>query len=226
MFSQDFKLHCECIDAFKMLINNQSLNILEILDLIFKWSLVRLADSGNTKFSINIFDFFAVLIVHLKDCQYKLWDFEAAVIVPLLCEKTGLNNHILKEKVKTLIKMVFDICDTQKCYTLIVSHGLNSKNLVAQAECLDEIAEFILKEGIDYSGEKEMKLVAKMADNPSKAIRENALKVLGEAFKHLNENIWRVIGDVTPKVQGLLEQRFKKLKGGPLNSSLQTLQPS
>lgn len=36
--------------------------------------------------------------------------------------------------------------------------------------------------------------------------------MLGEAYKHLEENIWRVIGDVTPKVQGLLEARFKKLK--------------
>lgn len=60
-----------------------------------------------------------------------------------------------------------------------------------------------------------MKLVAKMADNNDKSIRENALKFMGEAYKILEDNIWRSIGDVTPKVQGLLEQRFKKLKGGP-----------
>lgn len=71
---------------------------------------------------------------------------------------------------------------------------------MAQAECLDEIAEFIIKYGIDYSSEKEMRLVAKMADHASKAIRENALKLLGEAYKHLDDNIWGVIGDVTPKV--------------------------
>jgi hypothetical protein len=58
-----------------------------------------------------------------------------------------------------------------------------------------------------------MRIVAKMADNNSAAIRENALKVLGEAYKHLDDNIWKVIGQVTPKVQGLLEARFKKIKG-------------
>jgi hypothetical protein len=57
-----------------------------------------------------------------------------------------------------------------------------------------------------------MKLIAKMADNPAKDVRENALKVLGEAYQHLGDRIWQVIGDVTPKVQGLLEGRFKKLK--------------
>lgn len=39
-----------------------------------------------------------------------------------------------------------------------------------------------------------------MADNASKALRENALKLLGETYRHLDDNIWRVIGDVTPKV--------------------------
>ncbi len=64
-----------------------------------------------------------------------------------------------------------------------------------------------------------MKYVAKLADHSSKAIRENSLKLLGEAYKHLDENIWRVLGDVTPKVQGLLEQRFKKIKGTPTLTS-------
>jgi hypothetical protein len=40
-----------------------------------------------------------------------LIDFEAAVLVPLLCEKSGLNNNILKEKAKKLLRMAFDICD-------------------------------------------------------------------------------------------------------------------
>ena len=88
---------------------------------------------------------------------------------------------------------------------MIVQFGLNSKNLRAQAECLDELADFIGKFGVDYCSEKEMKLVAKMADNADKSIRENALKFMAEAFKHLDDNIWRLIGDVTPKVQGLLE---------------------
>lgn len=50
-----------------------------------------------------------------------------------------------------------------------------------------------------------MKLIVKLADAADKSIRENALKFMGEAYKLLDDNIWRVIGDVTPKVQGLLE---------------------
>jgi hypothetical protein len=52
--------------------------------------------------------------------NYLLLDFEAGVLVPLLCEKTGLNNNILKEKVKKLFRMAFEICDKQMCYNIVV----------------------------------------------------------------------------------------------------------
>lgn len=50
-----------------------------------------------------------------------------------------------------------------------------------------------------------MKLIAKMADSPDKGVRENAVSLLAEIYKHVESDIWRIIGDVTPKVQGLLE---------------------
>jgi cytoskeleton-associated protein 5 len=92
---------------------------------------------------VNIFDFYAHLFSHLQGLPYSLQDFEAAILIPLLCEKTALNNNILKEKVKKLIKMVFTIYGTQQTYNMIVQNGLTAKSLVAQAECLDEIADFI-----------------------------------------------------------------------------------
>jgi len=49
-------------------------------------------------------------------------------MVPLLCEKSGLNSAILKDKAKKLLRMSFDICDKQMCYNLIINNGLYSKN--------------------------------------------------------------------------------------------------
>jgi hypothetical protein len=69
-----------------------------------------------------------------------------------------------------------------------------------QAEALQEMEEFIKLFGIGYSQEKEMKLVAKMADSSDKAIRENAVSLLAEVYKHVESDIWRIIGEVTPKV--------------------------
>lgn len=95
-----------------------------------------------------------------------------------------------------------------------MTYGVNSKNLKAVAECLDEYTEFIKLFGIDYTSEKEMKVIAKLADHSDKSIRENSLSALGELYKHLNEDIWRAIGQVSTKAQGLIEARLKKL-GGP-----------
>ena len=93
----------------------------------------------------------------------------------------------------------------------MIIYGINSKNLRTVSECLDEFAEFIKLFGIDYTNEKEVKLIAKMADHADKHIRENALQAIGELFKVLGEDIWRIVGDVSVKVKGLLEARFKKL---------------
>jgi hypothetical protein len=38
------------------------------------------------------------------------------IIFPLLCEKAGINNNILKDKVKKLLKMVYPLYDVKKCY--------------------------------------------------------------------------------------------------------------
>ena len=45
-----------------------------------------------------------------------------------------------------------------------------------------------------------MKLIAKLADHADKSIRDNALKVLSDVYSLLGDDIWRVIGEVTPKV--------------------------
>ena len=72
-------------------------------------------------------------------------------------------------------------------------------------------------------------MIAKLADNSDAGVREGSLTVLGEAYRVLDDDIWRVIGNVTLKVKGLLEQRFKKLKPGLTNSinasNSKTMQP-
>lgn len=89
---------------FTNMIESDPEGLKEVLDIIFKWAHVKLADSSNTKFAVSIFDFFTMVLEALESEAYSLWDFEAAVFFPLLCDKSGLNNAILKEKVKKLIR--------------------------------------------------------------------------------------------------------------------------
>jgi hypothetical protein len=70
------------------------------------------------------------------------------------------------------------------------------------------------------------------ADNADKGVRENSLKVFGEAYTLLGEDVWRMFPkDIPIKVKGLLEARFKQVAkkaggaglnktGGNLNLSM------
>ena len=140
-----------------------------------------------------------------------------------MCDKSGLNNAILKEKVKSLIQKLFSLYDAKKTVALIIKFGAGAKNLKSVAECLDCLASYIREKGVDQFTEKDIQNIAKLGDSNDKGVREGSLHVLAEVHKILDEDIWRVVGNVSIKVKGLLEARFKQLnKGGASSTNLMT----
>jgi hypothetical protein len=116
--------------------------------------------------------------------------------------------------VKQLLKLTLSLYNEKKTIALILKFGTTSKNLKSVAESLDEISTFVAKNGVECLTEKDLKHFAKLADSGDSGVREKALQVLSEVYKILDEDIWRLIGQVTVKVKGLLDGRFKKVKGG------------
>ena len=133
------------------------------------------------------------------------------VLLGTLCDKSGVNNKTLQDKVRKLIRMCYEVYDKKACFRLIIDTGVKNNNLKAVAECLDEISDYITQNGVDHVTKKDFKLFIDMADNKDKGVRENALKVFAEAYTILGEQIWTLLKDVPLKVKGLLEQRFKQV---------------
>ena len=104
MWSADFKKHLQVIEKMLGLINTQPQDLMECVDVIFKWTSVKLGESNNTAFQSSVYDFYAKLFEFLISQSYLFWEHEADVVIPLLCEKVGNNNAILRQKVKALIK--------------------------------------------------------------------------------------------------------------------------
>ena len=71
-------------------------------------------ESNNTTFAVNVFEFFGTLFEFLISQEYALWDHEAYVVIPLLADKAGINNAIIKQKVKALLKITYELYDTKK----------------------------------------------------------------------------------------------------------------
>ena len=116
---------------------------MECVDVIFKWTSVKLGESNNTAFQSSVYDFYGKLFEFLISKDYLFWDHESEVVLPLLCDKVGNNNAILKQKVKALIKQTFEMTDAKKNLLLLIKYGAMAKNLKSAAECLDEIAIFL-----------------------------------------------------------------------------------
>ena len=195
------------------------------MDIVLKWCNLRINDSSNTKLLLSVLDFFASLINHCIETAYELQEFEAVVLMGTLCDKAGVNNKIILEKVRKLIRMCYDVYDLKACYRILMDAGVKSKNLKAVAENLDELSTFFQKNGIDACTKKDFAMFTTCADSPDKGVRENALKVFGEVYTSLGDDVWRMLPkDVPIKVKGLLEARFKQVakKGGAggLNRSM------
>ena len=132
------------------------------------------------------------------------------LLIGTLCDRAGVNNKILLEKIRKLIRMSYEVYDVKLVYRIRLDAGVKSKNMKAGADILDEVADYFAKNGIDSCTRKDFALFLTCADMPDKGVRENSLKVFGEAYTLLGEDVWRMFPkDIPIKVKGLLEARFK-----------------
>ena len=64
------------------------------------------------------------------------------LLIGTLCDKAGVNNKILLEKIRKLIRMTYEVYEIKSVYRCIVDTGVKSKNLKAVAENLDEVSSY------------------------------------------------------------------------------------
>lgn len=176
------------------LIDTQPDNLKECLDVIYKWCYIKLTESQNTTLYVSVFDGIQTIFDWLEKDSTQLMEHEAYILIPLLCDKVGNNNKILQTKIKALLKQTYNLYDDKKTVQLIIKFGTNGKNLKSVADCLEALASYLTEKGIDVLTDKDLKHFAKLADNNDKGVREGALQVLGEVYKVMDEDIWRLIG--------------------------------
>lgn len=56
--AQDFEKHIKCVQQLDKQIQIQPNELVEVLDLIFKWGNLRLTESSNTKLLLAFLDFY------------------------------------------------------------------------------------------------------------------------------------------------------------------------
>jgi hypothetical protein len=97
----------------------------------------------------------------MQEIEYKLWDTEAMIIIPFVCDKLGLQNMILRDKVKGLFKQLFPIYDHKQILKIVFQYGIGSRNLKTVAETIAELSEIVINDGVDKFTEKDLQTITK-----------------------------------------------------------------
>ena len=142
--AQDFNKHIKCVEQMEKFIDTQPSELVEVTDIIFKWTNLRLNESSNTKLALSIFTLYQNMLKMFIETDYQLQEFEALVLLGTLCDKSGINQKVLQEQVRKLIRMCYEVYDKKGCYRVLIDAGVKSKNLKSVAEVLDEISDFVV----------------------------------------------------------------------------------
>ena len=156
--AQNFEKHIKCVKQFDGCIATQPDEILEVLDIIFKWCNLRVNESSNTQLITSILDFYANLFTMFIEKGYQMQEFEALVCIGTICDKSGINNKVLQEKVRKLVKMCYEVYDKKATLRIILDKGVKNQNQKSVAECLDLVAQYVQENGPDHINSKDYKL--------------------------------------------------------------------
>ena len=213
MFATNFKKNLEAVTILNDHLKSEFTSMYDIMDLIFKWLTIKMVDLSNTAINKSIMELLRNFFTELANSQFLLKDFEAAAILPMLCERTSIGNASLREEVKELIQQSCSIYSNTKVAGFLVK-ALESKNPKTRNECLALLKDFLTKYGPKVVQGKDIKPIAKMLANADNATKQEISDILAEIYKSKGENIWSLTGPLNDANKEMLKQRFSEISQG------------
>ena len=210
LFHVDFKKQVEGLISLTSIIKSQLREIIEILDILFKFIWIRFQEKSKTQVIKNILEMLDLLINELNDIGYRLNDGEASLLLPIICEKSGQDNAQFRDTIRRIIHNTARVYPATKVFALVLI-ACNSKNTKSKVECLDELAELVKEYGVEICNPKDIKAIVKYAGSTDKIVRNEAVQLILEIYKLKGDQIWTMVGDMPDNVKDLLEQRFKAI---------------
>ncbi len=179
-------------------------------DLIFKYVSIRLTDN-NTSLSLKCLDILEHLVAMLSTQQYHMSDYEAVCILPCLTAKFGDAKVAFRDRIREIFRKMTFIFPPSKLLTCYLENGLPSKNARVRAECLGEVGYLFSKNGLQVcSPSRTLPVIAKQISDRDANVRTAALSALGEAYKIIGDEVYKLVGSLPGKEMSMLEERLKR----------------
>ena len=213
MFSMESKKNLEGINILIGKVKNEFKSMLDLFDLFSKWMITKLIDQPNTLIISQLFEFIQLLLKKMVEIDYELWDFEAAAIIPILCEKLGMSNLTFKQQIKNLLELILQLYTPAKVANCIVWTLNNTRNKKTKLECLILIHELIKKyPNGNICSLKNLRSIAAHIDSIEIFLRTEALEIIVTIYKTVGNSLWILMGE--------LPDRIKQTINKKLNSSI------
>ncbi|KAG9155040.1 hypothetical protein Leryth_019560 [Lithospermum erythrorhizon] len=208
LLSTDFKKQVDGIDMLQKALTSIKKEIIEVLDIVLKWFVLRLCES-NTSCLLKVLEFLPELFATLRHVGYTITEAEASIFLPCLTEKSGHNIEKVREKMRELMKQIVQEYSAAKTFPYILE-GLRSRNNRTRIECVDLVGYLLEHHAAEINGQlKSLQIVASLTAERDGEIRKAALNTLATGYKILGDDIWRYVGRVTDAQRSMLDDRFK-----------------
>lgn len=179
-------------------------------DLIFKYVAIRLTDN-NTSLSLKCLDILENLVALLSTQQYHMSDYEATCILPCLTAKFGDAKVAFRDRIREIFRKMTFIFPPSKLLTSYLEYGLPSKNARVRTECLNEVGYLFSKNGLQVcSPSRTLPVIAKQISDRDANVRTAALSAIGEAYKIIGDEVYKLVGSLPGKEMSMLEERLKR----------------
>ena len=179
-------------------------------DLIFKYVSIRLTDN-NTSLSLKCLDILEHLVALLSTQQYHMSDYEAVCILPCLTAKFGDAKVAFRDRIREIFRKMTFIFPPSKLLTSYLENGLPSKNARVRTECLSEVGYLFSKNGLQVcSPSRTLPVIAKQISDRDANVRTAALSAIGEAYKIIGDEVYKLVGALPGKEMSMLEERLKR----------------
>lgn len=209
MFSKDFRKHREALQELVTIIEEYVEETKQNVDLLLKWASLRLFDA-NTPTQTKTLSFLTKLFEVLDSNDYHLADYEASIILPVLLECLG-QGEAMQEGISGLLKIVPRVYPSSKFFNFLLNTGLlGSKSPRTRADCLEQMAVLIRKQGLTVCANPSVAFphIVQFVTDKVAAVRNAALSVIQQAHLHIGDDLWLYTGTLNDTQKALINQKM------------------
>ena len=196
------------------ILEKQSLeHVIVVLDIVVRWMTVRMSEK-NTTVLTKVLEWLHVLVVQLKENEYRMEGFEALALLPHLIGKLGESREEVRNVVNEILLNLEFVYSDKRIFEQILI-GTKCKNSRQRTECLKHLAEMIGRSGVDVCGppkQQSLKDIAAHISDKDQGVRSSAMNCLVEVHKFKGDELFnpKLIGRLGEKEESYLRERIRR----------------